>query len=83
MKKMRTSHLYALARAETFLISGITSQIELRHRRHIENDIELIKEVRAFVSRLLTEPNLPLFSGDPLSPDLEDTDGRTDNKPES
>lgn len=62
MKKLNAHHLYALARAESFMQSGITPQMSDKHKRFIEDDITFLNEVRSIVRIMIAEPGLPLLT---------------------
>lgn len=62
MKALNARHLYALARAESFMQSGISPQMSDRHKKFIESDIDDLKQVRSVVRMMINEPGLPMSS---------------------
>lgn len=58
MNTINDSHLKALARAQHFIRSGITSSMEPKHQDQINRDIELIDEVHKYCRQQINEPGL-------------------------
>lgn len=54
------SHLKAIARSIHFMRSGVTSQMEPKHREAIMRDISRLDEVHKFCRQQIIEPGLPM-----------------------